>query len=224
MYEKEGIITEHVPPQCLFPKDRDLPEGIRLRRNLITVPSCVEHNSKQCKDDEYLMYTLVLNLPTNGTAFQQFSTKVTRAIERNPSLIRRLLGKITHLIVEDTKTGERFPTIGYEVDTNRFYGALDKVARGLYFYHYRRQWLDPVHVRPEFLLSLNEPHSLQTNEATRKISKASDVLFSSSEAYGDNVDAFCYRVHEDAERGIVVMRLCFYGNGNVTVVFGLKRR
>ncbi len=83
-----------------------------------------------------------MNLPTNGTAFQQFSTKVTRAIGRNPSLIRRLLGKITHLThlsVEDSKTGERFRTIGFEIDTDRFYGALEKVARGLYFHHYKSQ-------------------------------------------------------------------------------------
>lgn len=140
MCDERGTTTEHVPPQCLFPEDKDLPSGVHLRRNLITVPSCAEHNSKKCKDDEYLMYTLVMNLPTNGTAFQQFSTKVTRAMGRNPSLIRRLLGKITHLIVEDTKTGAWFRTIGYEIDADRFYGVLEKVARGLYFHHYKRQW------------------------------------------------------------------------------------
>lgn len=76
MCKKKGVTTEHVPPQCLFPEDKDLPVGVHLRRNLITVPSCVEHNSKKSKDDEYLLYTLVMNLPANGTAFQQFSTKV----------------------------------------------------------------------------------------------------------------------------------------------------
>lgn len=78
-------------------------------------------------------------------------------------------------------------------------------------------------MRPEFLLSLNEPHSIHTNEITQKLSKASNTLFSSSEAYGDNADAFCYRVHEDVAKSIVIMRLSFYGSGHVTVVFGHER-
>ena len=48
--------VEHVPPRCLFPEQKDLPIGVDLRKQLITVPSCDIHNSRKSKDDEYLFY------------------------------------------------------------------------------------------------------------------------------------------------------------------------
>ncbi len=165
------------------------------------------------------MYTLVMNLPANGAAFQQFTTKVMRAINRKPALVHQLFAKITDLIVEDTVTGNRFKTIGYQIDENRFCCALEKVARGLYFHHFKTQWLGKVDVRPEFLLSLNEQHSLETNAVTQKIAEASNQLFKASEIYGDNPEVFYYQVHLDPERGVVVMRISFYGSGHVTIVF-----
>lgn len=51
---------EHVPPLCLFPESKDV-GGKDYRRNLITVPSCDEHNSKKESDDEFLMVSLAGN-------------------------------------------------------------------------------------------------------------------------------------------------------------------
>ena len=42
MCEKESTSSEHVPPKCLFPEKKDLPDGVDLRKSLITVPSCDE--------------------------------------------------------------------------------------------------------------------------------------------------------------------------------------
>lgn len=219
MCEREASTVEHVPPLCIFPESKDLPHGLDLRRNLITVPSCMDHNTRTSRDDEYLLYTLVVNLPANETAFQQFSTKVTRAMERNPSLMRLLMTKLKPVVVEDKTTGERFESASFEVDTARFYGALEKVARGLHFHHFGARWIGPVEVYPEFLLSLDESQSLKTNEATRKIAQASDALFRNSAAYGQNPQVFHYQVHRDDARRVTLMRLSFYGRCRVTVAF-----
>ena len=58
MCDEESTSSEHVPPKCLFPEQKDLPEGVDLRKSLITVPSCDLHNSKKSNDDEY--YSIVL--------------------------------------------------------------------------------------------------------------------------------------------------------------------
>ena len=89
MCEKLETGVEHVPPRCLFPKQKDLPAGVDLRKQLITVPACDEHNTCKSQDDEYLLYLLVINLPANETAKNQFFTKIMRSIQLNPGLIKR---------------------------------------------------------------------------------------------------------------------------------------
>lgn len=90
MCDKSPTSVEHVPPRCLFPEQKDLPDGIDLRKQLITVPSCDEHNTKTSKDDEYLLYVLLMNIANNQSAEQHFDTKVIRAIGRNPSVMALL--------------------------------------------------------------------------------------------------------------------------------------
>ena len=222
MCDRPGTTTEHSPPQCLFPEDKDLPPGQHLRNKLITVPSCAEHNTKKSCDDEFLLYTLVINLPANGTAFQQFSTKILRAIKRNPSLIKRLFSSVHPVILKSHETGRTENSLAYNIDGKRFSGALEKVARGIYFNHFKRQWKFNVDVQPEFLISIDQPTSIMTNELTRVISIASDKLFEGQPSYGANPSVFRYQVQEIPEQNQVIMRLCFYGGGYVTVLFNQR--
>lgn len=52
-YRCNNIATsvEHVPAKCFFPKEH--------RKNLITVPSCEQHNNETSKDDEYVRGIIV---------------------------------------------------------------------------------------------------------------------------------------------------------------------
>src|SRR6266850_2946355 len=104
--EQLGTTDEHVPPKCLFPERKDLPAGIDLRRNLITVPSCPTHNLEKSGDDEYLMYVLTMNLPAEKIAEYHFSTKVLRGINRRPLLINRILAKTSPVTIHDTESDE----------------------------------------------------------------------------------------------------------------------
>lgn len=47
MCEKPATSVEHIPPKCLFPEQKDLPGGADLRKQLLTVPACDEHNLKK---------------------------------------------------------------------------------------------------------------------------------------------------------------------------------
>ncbi len=78
MCDEKSTSSEHVPPKCLFPEEKDLPPGVDLRKSLITVPSGDLHNSKKSSDDEYLLYCLVMSIPSNEIAKKLFLTKVMR--------------------------------------------------------------------------------------------------------------------------------------------------
>ena len=62
MCDQPSTSAEHVPPKCLFPEKKDLPEGVDLRKQLITVPACYVHNTRKSKNDEYLLFCLVMSV------------------------------------------------------------------------------------------------------------------------------------------------------------------
>lgn len=61
-YRCNNIATsvEHAPAKCFFP--------IEHRKNLITVPSCEQHNNETSKDDEYVRGIIVASKGNNETA------------------------------------------------------------------------------------------------------------------------------------------------------------
>ncbi len=82
MCDAVAISREHVPPKCIFPELKDLPDK-DFRKSLITVPSCYEHNSKKSKDDEFLMVSLAGIFGNNSIGFKHKFSKVDRAIKRS---------------------------------------------------------------------------------------------------------------------------------------------
>lgn len=58
MCEAPGPTREHVPPQRLFPEQKDTVDGHDRRKNLITVPSCELHNTKKSHEDQYFIFVL----------------------------------------------------------------------------------------------------------------------------------------------------------------------
>src|SRR6185312_15429445 len=78
---KAATSREHVPPICLFPEKKDL-YGIDFRQNLITVPSCDEHNAKKSSDDEFLLSVIASVVGNNGVGYIHTQTKVKRIFTR----------------------------------------------------------------------------------------------------------------------------------------------
>src|SRR5690606_38612967 len=80
MCDEVATSVEHVPPKCLFPEIKD--SGVDLRVNLITVPSCEEHNCKKSHDDEFLMVSIAGMLGNNSIGYQHYNGKIQRALRR----------------------------------------------------------------------------------------------------------------------------------------------
>jgi hypothetical protein len=211
--------VEHVPPLCLFPEKKDLPSGVDLRKQLITVPSCDEHNTSKSKDDEYILYALVLNIPNNETATNQFFTKIQRAIERNPALINGFAQTTMPILAEDRTTGQIQRTLAVKVDRKRLNRALEMIARALYFHHFKAHWPGAVSVFPHFLLWLTEPNAAELNQPLAGMALAVEQLMEAEPLHGANPEVFCYQVVEGKGALEKIMFLRIYGGSHITVLF-----
>jgi len=210
---------EHVPPKGLFPKKRDLPPGVDLRKQLITVPSCDVHNSEKSLDDEYLMYALVFGIQNNPTASEQIKGKITRAMCANPGVARLIAQNQKPVRVEDTTTGKIEETIALRIDSQRIHQALDHIGRALHFHHFCAQWKGEVQVIPLFLLSLEESSAEDFNASLESMGKKVEELLSGETAHGANPDVFTYKVIKPGPQIPVVMLLTFYGGSKVALLF-----
>ncbi len=212
--------NEHVPPKCLFPERKDVPGGVDLRRNLITVPSYEEHNLRKSGDDEYLLYILCFNLPANTTAYGQASTKIARAIERRPALSKSLMRAQQPVLVIDDRMREIYETAEVALDGARLERTLNLIALGIYFHHYRTRWNGNLRVYPEFIAFPYEANASEINVSISALTVYAEQLFSGANHYGENPDVFSYQIVEPDHECRCVLRLRFYGGCKATAFFG----
>lgn len=217
MCNKTATSLEHVPPQFLFPEEKDLPIGTLLRKNLLTVPSCDEHNSQKSKDDEYLVYALVACQGSNDVGQEHFKSKIWRAIKRRPALINHMLQNSAISFIRESGNDEWHETIRVEIDEQRFYGALEKIARAIYYHHWRKKAPQLVDVWPHFLTRIGAAGSGMVG-AGSVILDSTDRLFREAVKHGDNPEVFFYNAHWENDTTAVV-RLTFYSGLSVTAIF-----
>lgn len=220
MCEAESTSREHVPPKCLFPEGKDLPVGVSLRDNLLTVQSCDVHNMTKSHDDEFLLYCLCMNIANNFVAFRQFSTKVMRACSRRPALMERLISESQDVIAVD-EAGTAFNTLMVKADVTRINKCFDQIARAMYFYQFKRKF----HGRCRFLydwMIVPDPKNkvvVTAGDKERGILDHVKNYFSSLDHDGSNLDVFKYYFEEADDRGLIALSMQFYGGSNVFVVF-----
>jgi hypothetical protein len=116
--------VEHAPPKCFFP------EGYRT--NLITVPSCVEHNEGNSEDVEYVRNVISTQHGTNDLAAKVFE-KTKRSLEYSPKLMTRTFRELRPVLMEGEETG------AFPVDLARHKSVMRAIAYALYFRQYRKK-------------------------------------------------------------------------------------
>jgi hypothetical protein len=193
---------DHVPPRCFFPKQKDLPVDVAaVRRNLITVPACDDHNGKYSTDDE--IASLVVRLPGQANSLGQtdFIKKGIRTIEKSQGVVPSLFKKIQ---VYRSPSGEEVPTMQY--DAQRVNRVMDRIAKGLFFHDFGRRWeCELVIVADEPLMPDLSPSPLQP--AIRQLNEE----FRNAEQRGDNPTVFRYEwafgpKGDDSH----MLRMCFF--------------
>lgn len=205
MCDELATTSEHVPPKCFFPEKKDV--EVDVRKSLIKVPSCVIHNCKKSKDDEYVMNVIALYYDNNQLGKKQFFTKVDRSIKRNPSLIN-LITENKHKVL----LGGETETDGFEIDEERIKLFFVNVGKGLYFHHFNKKHVGDADALIHFL------HYTDNNIAyvMNKIDAAFDDLNFSDGVGVENKDVFDYKVAVNS--GVSVFKITFFEKAKVTLI------
>jgi hypothetical protein len=138
---------DHVPPKVFFPESKDLPANVDLRRNLIRVPACDEHNGGYARDDEIAAYTALLHHRSNQVAVQQFATKTIRAFKRAPGLDSRVMLDRREIVASNGSV-----LYVSRADTAALGRVMDRIARGLYFHDFNRRWTSSLNLVPDGMM------------------------------------------------------------------------
>ncbi len=211
MCESEATSDEHVPPKCLFPERKDVPDGVNYRINLITVPSCVKHNSAKSHDDEYLLQTLAGSYTSSQVGLTQFITKVRRAFERTPTKASSFIQRSEPVLLKRSNNDEWEQGAQVIVEAERLDLVLGNCARALYFHETARLFVGNVHVITAFTMYLHP--DVQAN-----ISSSVDytkAYFASHPIKGENPAVFWYKFEEGENTATFFM--CFYSSSEVLV-------
>lgn len=212
--------VEHVPPRGLFPKAKDLPQDMNMRKQLITVPACDRHNSEKSTDDEYLMYVLLFGIQNNHIASLQVKTKITRALKENASVAKLIAQQHQSVVFEDVTTGEVGNTVALKIDTARFYSSLDHIGRAIHFHHYGTKWTGAIQVIPLFLLELGGKTPAVSNDRVCLMGEYVENLLLNEQSHGANPEVFAYKLMQLEDNLLrIVMQLTFYEGSRVVLLF-----
>ena len=205
--------SEHAPPRCIFPERKDTKEHTNYRRNLITVPSCQEHNSERSHDDEYLLFTLAGSYTSSNVGLTQFITKVRRAFEYRPSKASRFTERSAPVRLRRLEQAEWEDGLQVIVQGDRIDSVLMSCARALYLHETGRKFLGPAAVLTHFTMYGDK--DLQNN-ITRAFQVAESTL-ANDPRLGENQDVFWYKFRESDMTALFLM--CFYGESTAMVRF-----
>jgi hypothetical protein len=200
MCDAPATSREHVPPKCLFPERSD------LRKSLIKVPSCPEHNLRKSNDDELLRHVLVSVPGNNAWALEVADGGVIPAFERRPHIMKTFMPN-SRLV--------RFggiETAAFSVDLGRFEASIGAIVRGLFFHETQRKLLVGLQVVWGVLMTSD----LQASPYYDLIQRGEEALPPINR--GANPRVFQYRFEKpDAQYG--VCRLRFYDGHPIYIVW-----
>jgi hypothetical protein len=213
---KPATSKEHVPPRCLFSEGKDA-FGKDHRKNLITVPSCDEHDLEKSKDDEFLMVCLTPTVGNNSAGLTQTRTKLKRAIGASEGRLLRTVIKGTKEITVVTPDGTKFPVlVGEHANLPRLHTALEHVARGLYFHETGKRFVGACNTFPSFIRYPEDPDL----EFIRII--GGRLVAQEKRNWRirrKNLDVFQYRLGPPDQYGLIPMLMTFFRGSDVYVSF-----
>jgi hypothetical protein len=212
MCEREAISSEHVPPKCLFPEQKDVGED--YRKHLITVPSCEIHNSVKSKDDEFLMVSLAGIFGNNSIGFKHKFTKVNRAIIRSSNkLLDKAFIKRKHYHLKSDN--DFLEVIWGTLDHERLKNCFEHIAYGLHYHHLEQYFNGEVKVILGYLHSKDKGN----NNFIKFLKDRAKIDLKDIPKNGSNKDVFYYQFTDSDENGIYMVHMRFYGGIDVYASF-----
>lgn len=117
--------VEHCPPQSFFPEGH--------RKDLITVPSCPDHNHANSKDVEYTRNWITTSWGANVTGQNLFERKTQKSFDRSPRLLNQTFGSMRTVRYKGEVTGAA------TCDTPRCKNVFEACARALHYHNTREK-------------------------------------------------------------------------------------
>jgi len=117
--DKPATTREHAPPSSFFPEGK--------RDNLITVPSCPDHNNANSKDVEYARNVITIMFGVNKIGEQHFSGKSLRSFDHSPALLHSTFSDIRPVQFKGGTIGK------FTVDTPRIEAVMSACTCALHF-------------------------------------------------------------------------------------------
>ena len=117
--------VEHCPPQSFFPEGH--------RKNLITVPSCSNHNNANSKDVEYTRNWITTSWGVNSAGQDLFEQKTKKSFDRSPRLLTQTFGTMRTVKFEREITGAA------KCDVPRCRVVFEACVRALHYHNTREK-------------------------------------------------------------------------------------
>jgi hypothetical protein len=209
--DSSSTSREHVPPKCLFPADL----GVDLRKNLITVPSCNEHNGKKSDDDEFLLASLAGIIGCNDIGMLHKFTKVDRAIRRSGGRLLKKVLKNQEIKHHKLPNGDSVDIAWGKPDLERLNKCFGLISKGLYFHERGRRFRGKVVCEVVYVPINNRGRAGYREFVVEQMQKE----LSATDIKGDNSNVFQWVLGPEDPTGACCGRIIFYGNLSVYLAF-----
>lgn len=205
---------EHVPPKGLFPEQKDV-KGINLKENLITVPSCDEHNNKKSNDDEFLIATLAAAVGNNVIGYIHTNTKVKRSLDRKKIDLTNYIVFDAKEITFKTKDGALFPVLKGAPDMARLKKCFEHIAYGLYLQEFNKRFEGDCVVFVGFVKYQDDNFEKIKSIAKKELDSKSKIL----KMKDANPSVFKYQYCPPDPHGTILLRMIFYEGAEIYVSY-----
>jgi hypothetical protein len=184
------------------------------RKNLITVPSCEEHNLRKSGVDEYLLFLLVTNWAVNNFGLRQWKTKILRSIKSRPSKLV-IYKNPRPVFIKGVTTGL------YDINFDRIFGEVEKISQGIYYHHFRKHWLYPIVVVLPAAIAIGTPEATNHNKVVRATTIMIAKFLETEAVLGENPDVFYYQYKISEDIPGYILRMVFYGGIEISTFSNL---
>ncbi|GAA4469530.1 hypothetical protein [Novipirellula rosea] len=211
MCEQVSTSQEHVPPKCLFPESKDVDGDYRTQ--LITVPSCDQHNTAKSSEDEFLLVSLAGIIGNNSIGYKHKFTKVNRAIYRTSFKLLERTMIDPRLEWIEFGPNQFIDVIWSTPDYERLHNCFDHIARELYFDQFGERFDGSTRT----ILGYTSIRDHNAAEFQRFIHDKVAQELEGTPRHGSNPDIFTYQFTDADQFGLFVVHLQFYGRIDVYV-------
>jgi len=142
---KEATTKDHIPPKAIFPTPRP--------HNLVTVPACKECNNSCSSIEEEFASRLSLLVGIEEKITIALHERNKRILLHNKKLRRQIFNSIEKVYIKENGiiVGKEFK-IPWKAESHD--KLIEKMIRGLYFYHYGQIIDDKIGIKVQWLNKL----------------------------------------------------------------------